>query len=860
MIVPGSQPQGCRLGDFEIIREIGRGGMGVVFEARQVSLNRAVALKVLSAGLGITPKAVQRFHREAEAAAKLHHTNIVPVYATGEQDGTHFYAMELIDGLSLDHAIQQMRATQEISRASYVPGSQRSPTSSREGDILFTDIGETGPYVEASTDLSSKSGSNSSLGSGSGYFDTVARMVADVAEALEYAHKQGVVHRDIKPSNLLLSPAGRLSVNDFGLARMLEQPGMTLTGEFVGTAAYMSPEQITAGRVPLDHRTDVYSLGATLYELLTLRRPFHGEHRDQVLAQILQKEPKAPRKVNPRVPIDLETICLKAMEKDPDRRYQTAGQMAEDLRRYVNRFAILARRTGPVERLWKWAMRRPELALAASGAVLCALIAGALAYRVHLGEQQRRAEREQHEKEMLEEKRRSALDKAILAARQDDFEGARQAISEAQQLGCSTGQVQMLLGQVALYQSKNTNAIDYLRQAVEELPESVAAWSLLAVAYNTAGRMTEYQQALAKATALPALTPEDYMFRGHAESFNDSDRALKTLEEAIRRRPSLLARLVRIDVLKSKLLDTPDPQQARLTMDEMQWIKWQLPDSLMASSVSSSVHLMCYQVFNEFAQPENRQAALEEGLKDAKSLERFPQSPSAVLARWLFLQRIGEENAGLADLRNIAETTNDVYTGYYYALYLYRQDKFADAVRVLEKQKGLTVVDLVRVIPLAELPDGWHQACKLYEEISARDLKDWDLFNSQLILRFLGRNHDAVDVSRKFLTEPDHFPAVRRDVFRRALEYCAGQRTAEDFVQSVRGSRADLSNARLCIALTALADGDRKKTKEQLRLCAAAPYFEWLPYDLSVILLSRMEKDPTWPSWIPIEKNAIDQK
>src|SRR5262249_8762432 len=190
-------------------------------------------------------------------------------------------------------------------------------------------------------------GSLPAPGAGGAYFDAVARLIAEVADALDYAHQQGVIHRDIKPSNLLLSPGGRLSLNDFGLARMLEQPGMTLTGEFVGTPAYMSPEQVTAGRTPLDHRTDIYSLGATLYELLTLQRPFPGERRDQVLAQILHKDPTAPRRVNKKVPKDLETICLKALEKDPDRRYQTAGQMAEDLRRYLNRFAIAARRTGP---------------------------------------------------------------------------------------------------------------------------------------------------------------------------------------------------------------------------------------------------------------------------------------------------------------------------------------------------------------------------------------------------------------------------------------------------------------------------------------------------------------------------------
>jgi dienelactone hydrolase len=310
----------------------------------------------------LTSKAVQRFHREAEAAARLHHTNIVPVYATGEQDGTHFYAMELVEGPSLNHVLRQLTTA---------PGTEPA------GVATPPSLAQTSPYVEGqdTPPVVSVGGSSSHLSSGSQYFDTAARMVAEVADALEYAHTHGVVHRDIKPANLLLSPDGRLSVNDFGLARVLEEPGVTMTGEFVGTPAFMSPEQITAGRTPLDHRTDIYSLGATLYELLTLRPPFAGERRDEVLAQILHKEPVPPRRLNKKVPADLETICLKCLEKDPDRRYPSAKALADDLRRYLSRFAITAKRVSPVGRLVKLA-RRNKLATAA-GAVIVLLASAA---------------------------------------------------------------------------------------------------------------------------------------------------------------------------------------------------------------------------------------------------------------------------------------------------------------------------------------------------------------------------------------------------------------------------------------------------------------------------------------------------
>jgi serine/threonine protein kinase len=836
-------PEPQRLGDFVIAREIGRGGMGVVYEARQTSLNRRVALKVLSSGVGLTPKAVQRFHREAEAAAKLHHTNIVPIYATGDENGTHFYAMELIEGPSLDQVIRQLR------QASAGPP---APPDAPGGSPDPAPLAATGPYTEAPGPSSSGFGlSSSSLTSGGAYFDTAARLVAEVADALEYAHRQGVIHRDVKPSNLLLSPAGRLSVSDFGLARMTELPGMTITGEMVGTPRYMSPEQITAGRVPVDYRTDVYSLGATLYELLTLRPPFAAEQRDQILAQVIQKEPAPPRRVNPKVPVDLETICLKAMDKDPDRRYQTAGQMADDLRRYVNRFAILARRAGPVARLRKWVRRNPALAAALAGLLACAGVAGGLAYRADLAERDRLDAQARHDAELLAERQRGALDRAILASRMEDFDGARQAIREAEKLGCSAGQIRMLQGQLELYQGHMAEAIDHLTQAVELLPESVAAWGMLAVACNNAGRVTDYHRTLGEATRRPAVTPEDYLFRGHAESILDPERGLRSLDEALRRRSSALARLIRAEVLRLHVLDTPDRDQARLLLDEIQSLKRQFPENAMVLSLSFGVHTTCYHVFDILDQPTLRQAALDEGLKDALAAARFPNSAQVASTRWLFLREADRPADGVADLRRSSGVPNPGFHNIFFlGEYLYVTGEYAESVRVFERCKGESIADLCRILALVETPGGAARADEVHREFMSRDPGDWDLFNSQLILRVLGRKAEAVEASRRFLTRPDRFPPVRQEQFRRALEYCAGVRSAEDLIASMGGKRGDLCNAHLCVAVTALADGDRATARRHLNLCLGTRFYEFIPYELARMLLARMDRDAGWPPWI----------
>ena len=355
-------------GEFEVIQEIGRGGMGIVYEAQQISLNRRVALKVLSVGLDFSKKSIARFQREAEAAARLHHTNIVPIHTTGVENQIPFYAMELVRGPSLDRVLDQLRSES-------LPESVKdAETEDQEKGIGAESLFESETITNS---LDSTPSGSSSFGSGMAYYDNVARMFAEVADALEHAHEEGVIHRDIKPSNLLLGPDGRIHINDFGLARILEEPAMTMTGELMGSPRYMSPEQISVESDEVDHRADVYSLGVTLYELITLQAAYDAKERDRLFSQILNKDPVAPRKINGKIPVDLETICVKAIQKPPNDRYQRAADLADDLRRFVNRRSVAAKRIGWLGRSVKWYRRNRSLA-AVTGALLLVFLASCM--------------------------------------------------------------------------------------------------------------------------------------------------------------------------------------------------------------------------------------------------------------------------------------------------------------------------------------------------------------------------------------------------------------------------------------------------------------------------------------------------
>jgi WD40 repeat protein/serine/threonine protein kinase len=393
-----------QLGDYQILREVGRGGMGVVYEAQQLSLGRHVAIKVLPSHALLDPRQLGRFRREARSAARLHHTNIVPVFGVGEQDGLYYYVMQFIPGLGLDLVLDELRrlrqprgkpaptqheaqggptnATRDVSAADVARGLisgvfRRSglantlttaPSEPAAGGQVAATSAIRAADTSATIHLPGQSGASALSDSGRQYWQSVARVGVQVADALAYAASQGILHRDIKPSNLLLDDTGNVWVTDFGLAKaQSDSDNLTHTGDIVGTLRYMAPERFNGQG---DLRSDVYSLGLTLYELLALRPAFDEADRNRLVKRVLHDEPVRPRKVNPGVPRDLETVVLKAIARDPAHRYQTPAAMADDLKRFVEDRPVKARRASEAEKFWRWCRRNPALAGALAAAVL----------------------------------------------------------------------------------------------------------------------------------------------------------------------------------------------------------------------------------------------------------------------------------------------------------------------------------------------------------------------------------------------------------------------------------------------------------------------------------------------------------
>jgi WD40 repeat protein/tRNA A-37 threonylcarbamoyl transferase component Bud32 len=407
-------PRGSRVryfGDYELLRVLGRGGMGVVYKARQRSLNRMVAVKMIRAGLWAGDESVRRFRNEAEAVANLDHSRIVTIHEVGEHEGQHYFSMKLVDGPSLGEVLPRYAAEPKAA----------------------------------------------------------ARLVAEVSRAVHHAHQRGILHRDLKPSNILLDADGHPHVTDFGLAKRVgDGEGLSVSGSVLGTPAYMSPEQASGRRAAVTTATDVYGLGAVLYAALTGRPPFQADEVLETLEQVRTRAPERPGVLNPRVDRDLETICLKCLEKDPKRRYDSAAALADDLERLERLEPILARRTGRLERAALWARRRPTSAalLLVSIASVLTLVGGAVGlwYDIQL----RQAHRETEAALKSESKARTLADQAR-AAEQNQRKQTEAALGREQQ--------SLYFNRILLAEREWQNGnIVRVRQLLDECPPELRSW------------------------------------------------------------------------------------------------------------------------------------------------------------------------------------------------------------------------------------------------------------------------------------------------------------------------------------------------------------------------------------------------
>jgi serine/threonine protein kinase/WD40 repeat protein len=414
-----------QLGDFRLLREAGRGGMGIVYEAVEITLQRRVALKILDARNASSPVWLKRFQLEARAAALLHHTNIVPVFSVGECENIHYYVMPFIDGDPLSKVLSTLREKSADSETRQILGTDlqsrkaNSPDVAVDSNVHRSQISEPTLNTTATAELPSTTAARSmsqrftaTKQKEPAYFRRVATICLQVAEAMDHAYQQGVLHRDIKPGNLILAFDGTVWVTDFGLARMTDSDDLTNTGEILGTLRYLAPERLRGQHTV---QGDIYGLGVTMYELLTLQTAFAASERPELLRRVMEETPESPRRIDPSIPRDLETIVTRSIAKEVLHRYQLPSELVTDLRMFLEDRPILSRRISTAEIVWRWCRKNPGVAtlLSTVAALLIVIAVGAVLWGTSLQRERDAAQRAENAAKFSEQSALAERRKAI---------------------------------------------------------------------------------------------------------------------------------------------------------------------------------------------------------------------------------------------------------------------------------------------------------------------------------------------------------------------------------------------------------------------------------------------------------------
>ena len=792
--------RGQLLGDYRIVREIGRGGMGVVYEAVQMSLDRRVALKVLPMGTLLSEHAPERFAREAQTAARLHHSNIVPVYAVGEEQGIPYYAMQYIEGRSLSQHLQTLRA--------------------------------------------------SGVRAGHDHFRRVARWGRQVAEALAYAHGEGTIHRDVKPSNLLLDARDNVWVTDFGLARAGVHTTLTVTGDVLGTARYMSPEQARGGQRVLAAATDIYSLGVTLYELLAWQPAFEGESREGVLSRVVFADPTPLRRVQPAIPRDLETIIGKCMEKDPAQRYASAADLAEDFRRFLAGEPLRARRTPWVVKAARY-VRRHRLRVVGLG-----VAAGLTLLSMLLVVQIRQA------------RGQKCLDAALSAVLFDSNpQEARRLLDEADGLGADAIERHLYRALVPLLNGQPQEAFGPLEQVLRQQPGHPAATFALAYAYSAAGDVFNGRRVFERVPERDVDTALAWLLRGLAQSPLQRSGAIDCYDRAVALESDYVPAIrARGDYRGHALLTEGKRSSLEAMLNDYDALVVFRPNS----SRSFAARARGWRLAAAYAttQPDLR-AREDEWLANcrrdlAEALRLRPAGDwTALVEQGKYLRYVGDYPGCVAALGEAmalnreAMGLTDFNLAHHYALALHAVGDLDAALAVVQplavEYPGLYSVSLHLALLLAE--QGRVQEARALCRAALRNHQDNSngLFWSVVFAELLGLPDAGTAALASFerrtpaeVTSEDARLATPAP----ALAYLKGELDAEPLVSQAGTDPGSRCEYLFLVALRQLGRGQRAEGLESLRACLRTQVLFYGEHRFAQLMLIRAEADPEWPTWL----------
>ncbi|NOX57238.1 MAG: protein kinase [Planctomycetes bacterium] len=875
-----SFPAGSRVADFRIVEELGRGGMGVVYRAVQLSLDREVALKVLPNRARQGRSAIQRFRSEARAAARLHHTNIVPVFAHGDDNGQFYYAMDLIEGGSLDQAIRHRTRLLSPSNRTLVDSVQTADLSTDDTVQLGQGTDERSKPASGSLELEQEIPAGidvRALHRETSDFRHLASLIAEIADGLNHAHDHGVIHRDIKPQNLLIGADERLHITDFGLARLVDEPTLTVSGELMGTPLYLSPEQIDNSKGGVDHRTDIYSLGVTFYELLTLQRPITGETRDQILTGIRTQQPTPPRKIDKRIPLDLETICLKAMEKELKSRYATAGDMAIDLRRFAEGRPIRSRRIGPIGRSVKWAKRNK----AASSAMLATCITLLMGAGWGLSATASRKDRANH----LIAK---AYDR-VLFRDYKKTDGISETLDAAERLGGDEAKIALLRGlSGGCLQGKRAVCGDAIEQleAIRD-PDQIDAEVdyALACMYDR-----DWQERGARALIEAADDVEDrsasaWFLRGLAFHFDDQDEAIRSYERARELRAEdgeffmqatlHLARAYNQRMYASRSIDDFDATRDALNALIDNNIYGGFPYLLsIAERLAGEIYRGSTGTRDDAAADEHFAASLAIA---RKGQDIDPDNPSPYSAEAFCLEIMGRYEEAIAAQTQVMAKSARGHDRWCEALHYrwrlnYWTGAFDEALDDIKANRGCKQFNRAffydHVYPmLIEAERGnMDRAVDHALAISRESPSDASaVIWTTTCLRLLGKSKLAQEhieaalpgLSIKEGAQPSATEAFITDEWMEALlDLVRGTKTLDELLIVARETEQPwrlIGEAEFHAAVLDLASGDRRTALEGIKR-AYRSFDRATRYTYHAeVLLRKMEMDPSWPPWMVVD-------